>query len=89
MDMGRYMDGHGFRDRDRDRDIHRQRESDMNTASGYHIWDMYKGQLLQKFHNSLPFILDLKISGDGSKIFRPDPRCIAAMSMQRGEEEAV
>ena len=40
----------------------------VDTAIEYHIWDVYKGQLLRKFHNSLSRIRNLKISGDGSKI---------------------
>ena len=52
----------------------------------YRIWDVYKGRLLRKFHNSLPWIWHLKISGDGSKIFALGSHCIAALSMETGEE---
>ena len=59
---------------------------DTDRAVGYHIWDVYKGQLLRKFHNSLSRIQSLKISGDGSKIFALGSRRIAALSMETGEE---
>ena len=58
---------------------------DRNTAMEYHIWDVYKGQLLRKFH-SYPPVLKLKISGDGSKVFRLEYNHIVAVSMQTGEE---
>ena len=61
-------------------------DGDMDTWVEYHIWDVYKGQLLRKFHNSLSRIRGLKISGNGSKIFALDHGCIAAVSMQTGEE---
>ena len=56
------------------------------TAIGYHIWDVYKGQLIRKFPKSFPYVLDLKISGDGSKIFGRHYDYIAAVSTQTGEE---
>ena len=58
---------------------------DRNTAMGYHIWDVYKGQLLRKFH-CFPFVSGLKISGDASKIFVLGCGHIAAVSTQTGEE---
>ena len=61
------------------------RNINVDTTMEYHIWDVYKGQLLRKFHNPLSRIRNLKISGDGSKIFGLDARCIAAVSMQTGE----
>ena len=76
------LDTHTGRDPARARDLARVRDPTME----YHIWDVYKGQLLRTFHNSFPFPLDLKISGDGSRIFALGSRCIAAMSMQTGEE---
>ena len=61
------------------------RDINVDTTIEYHIWDVYKGQLLRNFHSSLSRIRDLKISGDGSKFFALDHRCIAAVSMQTGE----
>ena len=52
----------------------------------YHIWDVYKGQLLRKFHSYSSYLLDLKISGDGSKIFRLEYHHIVATSTETGEE---
>ena len=71
-----YMEIRGDSDRDSDRD----------TAMEYHIWDVYNGQLLRKFHSSQSHIRDLAISEDGSKIFGLGYDCIAAVSMQTGEE---
>ena len=62
------------------------RDMDTDTAIEYHIWDVYRGQLLRKFYSSLSHTRGLKISGDGSKIFELGHRCIAAVSMQTGEE---
>ena len=42
----------------------------------YHIWDVYKGQHLRSFSLSMPHLQDLKISGDGSKIFGLGPHGI-------------
>ena len=68
-----------------DDDSSDSRDSNVDSAMEYHIWDVYKGQLLRKFHNSC-FISDLKISGDASKIFVLGYCRIAALSMQTGEE---
>ena len=62
------------------------RHMDMDMGMEYHIWDVYKGQLLRKFHSYLSHIRDLKISGNGSTIFGLEYGCIAAMSIQTGEE---
>ena len=51
-----------------------------------HIWDVYKGQLLRTFHSSLFDLWDIKISGDGSKIFEPGDGYIRAVSLQTGED---
>ena len=51
----------------------------------YQIWDVYKGQLLRSFYSSLPNLRDLKISGDGSKIFGFGIDHIEAVSMHTGE----
>ena len=48
-----------------------------------YIWDVYKGEQLQSF-KSTPFATDLKISGDGSKIFVLGLDGISAVSMQTG-----
>ena len=53
---------------------------------GCHIWDVYKGQLLRRFRNTLSHLWDLKISGDGSKIFGLNGLGVQAMSMQTGED---
>ena len=60
--------------------------ADADTGVERHIWDVYNGQLLGKFHSSLSRIRGLRISGDGSKIFALGYHCIAAVSMQTGEE---
>ena len=52
----------------------------------YHIWDVYEGQLLRRFRGSLSSHWDLKISGDGSKIFGLTADRIQAVSMQTGED---
>jgi len=52
----------------------------------YHIWDVYKRQLLRKARSSLDRAFrDLKISADGSKIFGLDGSAIEAVSMETGE----
>jgi WD40 repeat protein len=52
----------------------------------YHMWDVYKGQLLRSFRCSSSVLKDLKISGDGSKIFGLDDDGIKSMCVQTGEE---
>ena len=52
----------------------------------YLIWDVYKNQLLRKFHSPSSSLRDIKISGDGSKIFWMARRCIAVVSMETGQE---
>ena len=52
----------------------------------YHIWDVYQGQLLQTTRSSLSVLVDLKISGDGSKIFGLGPDYIEAVAMRTGED---
>ena len=61
-------------------------DEDTDKAVEYHIWDVYKGQLLRKFYSSLSRVRHLKISGDGSKIFALGSHCIAAVSVETGEE---
>ena len=54
-----------------------------------HIWDVCKGQLIQKF--PLPFsgVNDFKISGDGSKIFWLCADRIIATAIPTGEKAGV
>ena len=52
----------------------------------FHIWDVYKGQLLRRFRSPSFNIWDLKISGDGSKIFGLGYNRIQAVFMQTGED---
>ena len=51
-----------------------------------HIWDVYKGHLLRTFHSPFSDLRDLKISGDGSKIFEPVDGHIRAVSLETGED---
>ena len=53
---------------------------------GCHIWDVYKGQLLRTFRSILSHPWELKVSGDGSKIFGLNHGSIQAVSVQTGEE---
>ena len=55
----------------------------------YHVWDVYNGRLLRKFDKSSSDISDLKISGDGSKIFGLGSSHIEAVSMQTGDARRV
>ena len=48
------------------------------------IWDTEKGELLFALDGSL-YVQDLKISGDGSKVFCLDEESIQAWSIQTGE----
>ena len=57
----------------------------MREEREYHIWDVYKGRLLRKFPSSMTVLWDLKISGDGSKIFGLGVQGIQAVSMRTGE----
>ena len=52
----------------------------------YHIWDVGSGRLLRRVHSSLDGVEDLKIAGDGSKIFGLCGGCIEARSIQTGGE---
>ena len=54
-------------------------------ASQYHVWDVKKGQLLREFLGPCGDIKDLKISGDGSKVFGLSAHYIEAMFMETGE----
>lgn len=53
----------------------------------YHVWDVYNNQLLRTLPTPPPFVdvKDLKISGDGSKIFLCGHGYIKAISMDTGE----
>ena len=50
----------------------------------YHIWDVGEGQLCKTLESSLSKILDLRISGDGPKIFGVCWGNIECMSMDTG-----
>ena len=54
----------------------------------YHVWDVGKGQL-QTLRSSLDEIYDLKISGDGSKIFGAGSKHIEARTIHSGEEAGL
>ena len=51
----------------------------------YHIWDVGKGRLLQRFRGFLQGLYDVKISGDGSKILGVSFQEVEVVSMQTGE----
>ena len=51
----------------------------------YHIWDVGKGQLLQRFRSSFRWPNDVKISGDGSNILGVNVNQVEVVSMQTGE----
>lgn len=51
----------------------------------YHIWDVVEGRLAQIAHSSFGRIDDLKISGDGSKVFGLHGCYIEVRSVQTGE----
>ena len=51
----------------------------------YHIWNVGKGRLLQRFRSSFQRVEDLKISGDESKILGVYDRQVEVVSMQTGE----
>jgi WD40 repeat protein len=52
----------------------------------YHVWDVGNNEPLRTVGSSLDEISDLRISGDGSKIFGLGGRCIEARSVQTGEQ---
>jgi WD40 repeat protein len=52
----------------------------------YHVWDVGKGKLLQKVRGSLSDLVDLKVSGDGSKVFGLGMDYIEAVSVETGED---
>ena len=56
------------------------------TDGECHTWDVYKGQLLRRFHSPWSNLWDLKISGDGSKVFGFNGSRVQAVSMQAGED---
>ena len=57
-----------------------------NEEKEFNIWDVYKSQLLRRFHSPSSDPRDLKISGDGSKIFGLGSEVIEVVSMQTGED---
>ena len=63
--------------------------TDSESQHQYHVRDVCKGRPLQKF-SKLPFeTKDLKISGDGSKIFGLGPSHIEAVSIQTEDARRV
>ena len=50
-----------------------------------HVWDAEKKELLRTFGECWSMVLDLRISGDASKVFLLDHRCIRAWSISTGE----
>jgi hypothetical protein len=52
----------------------------------YHVWDVGRRHLLRRVHSSFSGVHDVKIAGDGSKIFGLRDRCIEARSIRTGEE---
>ena len=58
----------------------------MGEEKEYHIWDVYKGQLLRRFPSPFPRLRNLKVSKDGSKIFGLRLSHIQAVSTQTGED---
>ena len=57
----------------------------MDEEKQYHIWDVGKSQLLRKVYSLLSEVSDLKIAGDGSKIFGVGDGRIEARSTQSGK----
>ena len=55
------------------------------TDEEVYIQDAEKGQLLQKVDASVPFVLDIRISGDGSRVFCMDIHWVQAWSISTGE----
>ena len=55
-----------------------------STGGECSTWDVYKGQLLRRFNSPFSDLWDLKISGDGSRIFGLDSNHIRAVFMQTG-----
>ena len=85
LDLNSDLDSDSDSDSDMDSDSDSDSDMDLNPGREYHIWDVYKGQLVRKFYNPCS-LLDLKISGDASKIFVLRYDRIAAVSTQTGEE---
>ena len=50
-----------------------------------HIWDMERGELIQTIDMAWETLLDVRISGDGSKVFCQHWAFIKAWSLQTGE----
>ena len=59
------------------------------SSGRIYIWDAGKGRLLQTVDASSNKVMDLKISGDGSKVFLQDHRSIRAWSLSTGEVVGV
>ena len=52
----------------------------------YHIWDVGRGEVVRTVHSSFNRIDDMKISGDGSKIFGLNSCCVETRSIETEEE---
>ena len=52
----------------------------------YLIWVEGKGQVVRKVHSSFNGVRDIKIAGDGSKVFGLSDGCVEARSIETGEE---
>ena len=65
--------------------------ADTKNGYQYHLWDLYKSRLLwvRGFSRPSPFINDLKISQDGSKIFGLTDTHIEILCTQRSEARRV
>ena len=65
--------------------------ADTGNGYQYHLWDVYKSRLLwvRGFSRPSPFINDLKISQDGSKIFGLTDTHIEILCTQRSEARRV
>jgi len=57
----------------------------IGTPGKVHVWDVEKGKLLRTVGKSWSRSLDLRISGDGSKVFLLDHQSIRAWSLSTGE----
>ena len=57
----------------------------MGVAGRVYVLDVEKGEVLRMFAPPSSGALDIKISGDGSKVFLLDRKCIQAWSIQTGE----
>ena len=52
----------------------------------FHVRDVYRGQRLPSWYSPLPEVMDIKISGDGAKIFGQGKRRTEAVSVEIAED---